>query len=151
MRARQRGFTIIELMIAIAIVGVLAAIAIPAHQDYIKRAKVAEGIVLASQAKIAVNEYYMANGAFPTSNTMAGLSNATSISGNSVSGVSVGTLGQITVTYIANTVGVNALTLTLTPSSANIGSITWGIGSSGTSGVPQKWCPAGTVCAGTGS
>ena len=68
-----------------------------------------------------------------------------------MSGVSVGTLGQITVTYIANTVGVNALTLTLTPSSANIGSITWGIGSSGTSGVPQKWCPAGTVCAGTGS
>ena len=150
-KIRARGFTIIELMIAIAIVGILLAIAIPAYQNHLKRASVTEGIVLASTAKNAVAQYYQATNSLPTSNTMAGLVVSTSIVGSDVSSVSVGALGTITVTYTAGNVGTSALTLTLTPSIANSGSITWVIGSSGTTGVPQKWCPTSIVCAGTGS
>jgi type IV pilus assembly protein PilA len=93
---KNKGFTIIELMIAVAIIGVLAAIAIPAYQNYIVRAKVSEALTFASQAKTAVAEYYQSQGTVPTSNTQAGL--ATSITGTNVSAVSVGTTGMITVT-----------------------------------------------------
>ena len=69
----QKGFTLIELMIVVAIIGVLAAIAIPAYQDYTIRAQVSEGLTLASGAKAAVSEYYMNHGAWPTDNAVAGL------------------------------------------------------------------------------
>ena len=147
---KQRGFTIIELMIAIAIVGVLAAIAIPSYQDYIKRAKVSEGLVLAAQAKIAVAEYYQSNGSFPSTTAQAGLS---TIAGNSVSGISVNTSGLIDITYktAANGgVGTNSLVLRLTPTESS-GVITWAVTSTGTTGVPSKWCPSNASCAGTGS
>ena len=156
MKTRQRGFTIIELMIAIAIIGVLAAIAIPAYQDYIKRARVSEGLVLAAQAKLAVTEYWMANSTFPSSNSVAGLNNATAITGNSVSSVAVGTNGVITITYVTTGsspsygVGTTALTLLLTPT-AGTGSVTWVASSTGSTGMPQKWCPSTAVCSGTGS
>jgi len=68
---RTQGFTLIELMIVVAIIGILAAIAIPAYQDYTIRAQVSEGINLASGAKAAIAEYFMDTGPLPVSNTAA--------------------------------------------------------------------------------
>ncbi|HHJ40310.1 MAG: pilus assembly protein PilE [Methylothermaceae bacteria B42] len=72
MKRTQQGFTLIELMIVVAIIGILAAIAIPAYQDYTIRAKVSEGIVAASAAKASVSEYYTSQGAMPATGTAAG-------------------------------------------------------------------------------
>ncbi len=96
---KQQGFTLIELMIVVAIIGILAAIAIPAYQDYTIRAQVSEGLNLAGGAKAAVSEYTMDTGTFPTDNTVAGISVATDITGKYVDGVQVGANGVITVGY----------------------------------------------------
>jgi type IV pilus assembly protein PilA len=66
MKKMQQGFTLIELMIVVAIIGILAAIAIPAYQDYTIRAKVTEGIGFAAAAKTAISEFYLSNNDFPT-------------------------------------------------------------------------------------
>ena len=155
MKTRQRGFTIIELMIAIAIIGVLAAIAIPAYQDYIKRARVSEGLTLATQVKDAATEYYMSNGTFPTSNAMCGLAPSTSITGNSVQSIRINSSGVIIITYFSTSdstsygVGTQQLSLNLSPT-ATLGSVKWNIVSGGANGVPQKWCPTTAQCYGIG-
>ena len=73
MKKEQQGFTLIELMIVVAIIGVLAAIAIPAYQDYTIRAQVSEGLTLASGAKVAVEDYYAQHGDWPNNNAAAGV------------------------------------------------------------------------------
>ena len=73
MKTMQKGFTLIELMIVVAIIAILAAIALPAYQDYVARSQVSEAMSLSSGAKTAVAEYYADRGAWPTSNTQAGL------------------------------------------------------------------------------
>jgi type IV pilus assembly protein PilA len=75
MKKLQQGFTLIELMIVVAIIGILAAIAIPAYQDYTIRAKVSEGVVLASAARTSMAEFRIANNRWPSDNATAGLSN----------------------------------------------------------------------------
>jgi type IV pilus assembly protein PilA len=98
MNKMQKGFTLIELMIVVAIIGILAAIALPAYQDYTKRSHVTEGLTLAGGAKASVTEFYSSNGHFPKVNESAGLAKADSIVGNAVKKVTVDN-GKITVTY----------------------------------------------------
>lgn len=98
MRDKQNGFTLIELMIVVAIIGVLAAIAIPAYQDYTIRAQVSEGLHLASGAKSALWDYISSTGRLPANNASAGLPSPSSISGNYVSSVDVSG-GVVEVTF----------------------------------------------------
>jgi len=87
----QQGFTLIELMIVVAIIGILAAVAIPAYQDYTARAKVSEAIGMAAAAKTAMSESRLSAGAFPTSNAAAGIS--ATIQSQYVAGVAVNSTG----------------------------------------------------------
>ncbi|EMT2984452.1 pilin [Neisseria gonorrhoeae] len=89
MNTLQKGFTLIELMIVIAIVGILAAVALPAYQDYTARAQVSEAILLAEGQKSAVTEYYLNNGIWPENNGDAGVASASKIIGKYVKQVEV--------------------------------------------------------------
>ncbi|HGM0477581.1 TPA: pilin, partial [Neisseria gonorrhoeae] len=89
MNTLQKGFTLIELMIVIAIVGILAAVALPAYQDYTARAQVSEAILLAEGQKSAVTEYYLNNGKWPENNGDAGVASASKIIGKYVKEVKV--------------------------------------------------------------
>ncbi|CWN10828.1 pilin [Neisseria meningitidis] len=105
MNTLQKGFTLIELMIVIAIVGILAAVALPAYQDYTARAQVSEAILLAEGQKSAVTEYYLNHGIWPKNNTSAGVaSSATDIKGKYVQSVTVAN-GVVTATMLST--GVN--------------------------------------------
>ncbi len=125
MKKVQQGLTLIELMIVVAIIGILAAIAIPAYQDYTIRAQVSEGLNLSGAAKAAVSEYYMDRGTYPTTNAMAGLGAANTIIGKYVDGVTVGAAGLVTVGYGNSAHATLAPgSLTLTPTD-NVGSVSW--------------------------
>ena len=90
MQQRSQGFTLVELMIVIAIIGILAALAIPAYQDYTIRAQVQEGLALSVQTRNAVTEAYMASGSGPESREQAGLSaNAADTQGRYVASVDI--------------------------------------------------------------
>ncbi|MBH6090990.1 pilin [Neisseria meningitidis] len=104
MNTLQKGFTLIELMIVIAIVGILAAVALPAYQDYTARAQVSEAILLAEGQKSAVTEYYLNHGIWPGDNNSAGVATSTDIKGKYVKEVKVAN-GVITATMLST--GVN--------------------------------------------
>ncbi|MBH2370814.1 pilin [Neisseria meningitidis] len=104
MNTLQKGFTLIELMIVIAIVGILAAVALPAYQDYTARAQVSEAILLAEGQKSAVTEYYLNHGEWPSNNTSAGVASSTDIKGKYVEKVEVKN-GVVTATMLSS--GVN--------------------------------------------
>ncbi|HGG8255233.1 TPA: pilin [Neisseria meningitidis] len=89
MNTLQKGFTLIELMIVIAIVGILAAVALPAYQDYTARAQVSEAILLAEGQKSAVTEYYLNHGEWPANNSSAGVATSADIKGKYVKSVEV--------------------------------------------------------------
>ena len=125
MKSAQQGFTLIELMIVVAIIGILAAVALPAYQDYTVRAKVSEGLNLAAGAKTAVAESRLSNGTyFGAGNASYGLALGTSINGNNVSSVSVIANGVILITY-SDEPAIQGDTLALTPDTTGGGSLTW--------------------------
>ncbi|MBH6782825.1 pilin [Neisseria meningitidis] len=104
MNTLQKGFTLIELMIVIAIVGILAAVALPAYQDYTARAQVSEAILLAEGQKSAVTEYYLNHGTWPSNNSDAGVATSSKIKGKYVKEVEVKN-GVVTATMLSS--GVN--------------------------------------------
>ena len=130
MRKNQWGFTLIELMIVVAIIGILAAIAIPMYLDYTTRSQIAEGLNVAGGAKSAVTEYYQDRGAFPTNNAQAGLDAPGNIIGNYVTSVSVNA-DIITIMYGADAHPfINGETVTLTAIDHQ-GSVGWVCASGG--------------------
>jgi type IV pilus assembly protein PilA len=104
----QQGFTLIELMIVIAIIGILAAIAIPAYQNYTIRSQVTEGLSLADGWKTSISEYYAQNGSFPASSSTSGGAGTIAVSGAStgkyVGTIAITTGGDIIVTYTGSQV-----------------------------------------------
>jgi type IV pilus assembly protein PilA len=167
MKTMQKGFTLIELMIVIAIIGILAAIAIPAYQNYTIRAQVTEGLNLADGWKTQVSEFFTQNGQYPVSTT-----NAPAAASNTVMFVTGATIGKyvsaiavakgaITVTY-SNAGGfvaskkISGNTLSLTPYNNANGDIVWVCGlatqppgavldasaAAGATNVPTQYLPS---------
>ena len=144
MKNVQKGFTLIELMIVVAIIAILAAIAIPAYQDYLIRSQVSEGAVLSDGAKTAMGEFYSNKGDFPSNNTSAGLAKAVSIVGKYVSQVDVSTKkGQIQATFGPNANSkLNGKVLAFS-AITNAGSVSWSC-TNGATTVDAKYLP--TAC-----
>lgn len=131
-----KGFTLIELMIVVAIVGILAAVGLPAYQDYTIRAQVTEGLTLADGLKAPVTEYFQNTGAWPANNAAANAAVANTIKGKYVTQVAI-VSNAITATFggDANTNLANS-TITLTATD-NGGSISWAC----TSTADTKYLP----------
>jgi type IV pilus assembly protein PilA len=134
---KQQGFTLIELMIVVAIIGILAAIALPAYQDYTKRAKVSEGLTLASGGKIAVVEYFTSEGAMPATLASAGISTGVSTANVKSITMPAASAGTITVTFTSKI--HNNGTINLTPTVSG-GILVWNCTSGGS--IPAELVPA---------
>jgi type IV pilus assembly protein PilA len=142
MKSMQKGFTLIELMIVVAIIAILAAIAIPAYQNYLIRTQVSEGAVLTGGVKTAEMEYFSNHGTFPKSNESAGAPAASSIVGKYVESVTVDSAGKGLITATFGTGANQAIaskTLVLSPFSNGGGSFGW---SCAGSTVDNKYLPS---------
>ena len=133
MKQIQKGFTLIELMIVVAIIGILAAVALPAYKDYTVRAKVSELILAASAGKVQVAEFFQVNGALPAAASLVLATQTTQW----VASVAQ-SAGIITVTATAAEAAISAATITLTPADAGNGNLNWTCAGS----IDAKYRPA---------
>jgi type IV pilus assembly protein PilA len=150
MKAVQKGFTLIELMIVVAIIGILAAIAIPAYQNYTIRAQVTEGLSLSDGWKTGIAEFYAQNGSFPNSCSATG-SAATGVmvcagatTGKYVQGVAIKTAnpGQIEITYGAQSnAKIKGLLLDISPGLSANNDVVWVCGQAGTTNMSLETAP----------
>jgi len=140
---RQQGFTLIELMIVVAIIGILAAIAIPQYQNYVARSQVAEALSFSGSAKTSVSEYRMTQGDFPATNAEAGLPDADNMEGTYVASVAISAGGIITVTMKDSGVAsaIEEGELKLTPTESN-GNITWACDGGDTTPIEDAYLPS---------
>ena len=130
MKKAQQAFTLIELMIVVAIIGILAAIAMPAYQRYVIRAQIAEGLNLSGPLKVGVTDFYENNGVFPANNSEAALETPASYTGSYVTSISIsGAVISILYGNAANAeINGSAVNITATPYQ---GSMTWVCASAG--------------------
>lgn len=130
MKTAQQGVSIIELMIVVAIIGILTMLAIPAYTDYIIRAQISAGLSLAGSARAAVTEYYQDQSLFPIDNAQAGLGAPASITGKYVASVSVN--GAVVSIQYGNDAHaqITGQTITLTATD-NAGSVSWACATGG--------------------
>jgi type IV pilus assembly protein PilA len=158
MKTMQKGFTLIELMIVVAIIGILAAIAIPAYQNYTIRAQVTEGLSLADGWKTSIAEFYAQNGTFPSSNSATGSATAivavANTTGKYVSSISVVTGGIVHIIYgLQANAKITGLILDLSPGLSPNNDVVWVCGlastptgttgvTAGTTNLPPQYLPA---------
>jgi type IV pilus assembly protein PilA len=150
MKNLQKGFTLIELMIVIAIIAILAAFALPAYADYTKRTYVAEGITLAAGAKNGILDVFSSTGLVPVDNAAAGIAEADQITGQAVDSVLVavaGTVPTITVTYNDKVDATNNTLVMALDTDVTKGSYVWACGKA----VPANVATEVATAANTGT
>lgn len=143
MKTVQQGFTLIELMIVIAIVGILAAVALPAYQDYTTRAKVSEALAIAAEAKTSIGEYYVLNQALPDTVDKAGI--RADIDTAIVNSVKYNTASgnfEVTVKSLASDISAGDAAFTMSIASTASGTIEWKCKPGTNNPIPAKYLPA---------
>ena len=140
-RTLQKGFTLIELMIVVAIIGILAAVALPAYQDYTIRAKVSEVILAASSAKTSLAEYAQVNGQMPSDTSAVDTQSSSYVTSVTYARTDASN-GVVTVTASAKEPKISGKKVLLTGTLQSNGQVTWVCGPAATTGMDAKYLPA---------